>query len=358
MAVVFSNSLPHGLIGQNRTSVATKARRPITPHEKQLWAEMAQLLMLAGLAESSQWEARDIVFHGGTSLHLGWASPRFSEDLDFLLSRDLLKEMGKTMGEVVLRMERYMLRLDAGLRIELKDKSTSKMGRFNISISKDGVIGKSVVKSEFWGVDDSYLSAYKAVPRTPILPESMQANSMFVRLRAPLPIATLDSVFCDKLIAMAGRPYIKWRDIFDLWWISQSREFQRPSDEHLTERLQGYAGAYRSDPNTESHEDLEDESEHKYTESLSKRLRDYADRISEADMVNAAKEELQRFLVDYTGVVKISNWPEGIQAMIANAVYTARYVADLLDQAEDKEIIVDQSKSTYEPYPARMKATC
>src|SRR5690606_3202597 len=106
--------------------------------EKQLWAEMAQLLMLAGLAESSQWEARDIVFHGGTSLHLGWASPRFSEDLDFLLSKDLLKEMGKTMAEVVLRMERYMLRLDAGLRIEMKDKSTSKMGRFNISISKDG----------------------------------------------------------------------------------------------------------------------------------------------------------------------------------------------------------------------------
>lgn len=47
--------------GANRNAVQ---RRPITPYEKQLWAEMAQLLMLAGLAESSKWEAKDIVFHG------------------------------------------------------------------------------------------------------------------------------------------------------------------------------------------------------------------------------------------------------------------------------------------------------
>lgn len=314
------------------------ARRPITPHEKQLWAEMAQLLLLAGLAESSQWEARDIVFHGGTSLHLGWASPRFSEDLDFLLNKELMSEMGKTMQEVVSRMERYMLRLDAGLHVELKDKSTSRMGRYNVVISKDGVIGKSVVKSEFWAVDDSYLQRYRATPRTPILPDSMQANGLFVRLRAQLPVATLDSVFCDKLVAMAGRPYSKWRDIFDLWWITQSREFQRPSDEVLAERVRFYAGAYRCDPNSDTDGDSEDQTTSGHPpDTLAERLRAYAARVEQPEMEKAAHEELSRFLVDYTGKARAHGLLDGIDKMIANAAYTARHVAELLDRQSDRD---------------------
>src|SRR5690606_6637250 len=108
-------------------------------------------------------------------------------------------------------------------------------------------------KSEFWGVDAQYLDAYRATPRSPIVPELMASESMYVRMRAQLPMATLDSVFCDKLVAVAGRPYIKWRDIFDLWWISQSREFTRPDPQVLAQRISFYASAYRADPNAEEH---------------------------------------------------------------------------------------------------------
>lgn len=337
---------------------AAMRRRPITPHEKQVWSEMAQLLMLAGLAESSRWEARDIVFHGGTSLHLGWASPRFSEDLDFLLNKDLLGEMSKTMVEVIRRMESYMLRLDAGLRIELADKSTSRMGRFNISIYKEGVIGKAMVKSEFWGVDDSYLNRYKAEPKTPIMPAAMDAEGMLVRLRAQLPIATLDSVFCDKLVAMAGRPYTKWRDIFDMWWISQSREFKRPADSVIAERVKFYASAYRTDPNSSDTHDAPPDSNaapNGHIESLSTRLRAYAERISQPEMLGAAKEELARFLQDYMGLDRCFNWADNVQEMIDNAAFTARHVADLLDHQQHQAL---EYEDLDEPYtPQRMRAT-
>jgi hypothetical protein len=29
----------------------------------------------------------------------------------------------------------------------------------------------------------------------------------------------LETAYCDKLTAFATRPYLKWRDIYDLWWI-------------------------------------------------------------------------------------------------------------------------------------------
>lgn len=338
------------------------SRRPITPYEKQLWAEMAQLLMLAGLAESSKWEAKDIVFHGGTSLHLGWASPRFSEDLDFLLNKDLLKEMNKTMHEVVKRMEQYLLRYDPALKIELRDKSTPRMGRFNIAISKAGIMGKSLVKSEFWGVDAEYLDAYRATPRTPIVPDSMMAAGMHVRLRAQLPIATLDSVFCDKLVAMAGRPYIKWRDIFDVWWISQSRQFERPNAQILAERVRFYASAYRTDPNTQDHEPEDDEQEIQaeideppFETTLAYRLRDYATRLDAEHMEEAAKEELQRFLTDISGssVAWDRCWASNIRHMIVHAKDLAIEAATIIEAMDEAQALVERSRND----APRMRAT-
>jgi Nucleotidyl transferase AbiEii toxin, Type IV TA system len=34
-----------------------------------------------------------------------------------------------------------------------------------------------------------------------------------------VPAATLETAYADKLTAFATRPYLKWRDVYDLWWI-------------------------------------------------------------------------------------------------------------------------------------------
>jgi hypothetical protein len=36
---------------------------------------------------------------------------------------------------------------------------------------------------------------------------------------SPVPAATLETAYADKLTALATRPYLKWRDLYDLWWI-------------------------------------------------------------------------------------------------------------------------------------------
>ena len=45
--------------------------------------------VLEALLASRRWEPGDLVFQGGTSLHLAHGSPRFSEDLDFLVKSTL-----------------------------------------------------------------------------------------------------------------------------------------------------------------------------------------------------------------------------------------------------------------------------
>src|ERR1700747_1336227 len=49
---------------------------------------------------SRRWTPGDLVFQGGTSLHLAHGSPRFSEDLDFLVNSTLnLDDISSAMHE-------------------------------------------------------------------------------------------------------------------------------------------------------------------------------------------------------------------------------------------------------------------
>jgi hypothetical protein len=47
---------------------------------------------------------------------------------------------------------------------------------------------------------------------------------MVSRISNPIPAATLETAYCDKLTALATRPYLKWRDLYDLWWIGTQTE--------------------------------------------------------------------------------------------------------------------------------------
>jgi hypothetical protein len=48
------------------------------------------------------------------------------------------------------------------------------------------------------------------------------------RVSNPVPAATLETAYCDKLTAFATRHYLKWRDIYDLWWIGTQTEAKLP----------------------------------------------------------------------------------------------------------------------------------
>jgi hypothetical protein len=39
--------------------------------------------------------------------------------------------------------------------------------------------------------------------------------------QAIVPTGTLAEIYADKIYAVAGREYLKYRDIFDLWWLEQ-----------------------------------------------------------------------------------------------------------------------------------------
>lgn len=191
------------------------AKKPLSPDIEARWSHQAQLFALDALMAESSWGASQVAFQGGTSLHLSWQSPRFSEDLDFLIARQVA-DIDRVMPRVARRIQERFIAEDPAFTVELQDKTrdAARMPVYYLNLEHPSYIGKARVKVEFWRVDADYLAAYPTELRTPA------AHGEWVsRVSHPVPAATLETAFCDKLTAFATRPYLKWRDVYDLWWI-------------------------------------------------------------------------------------------------------------------------------------------
>lgn len=198
-------------------------RRPSTPEEARLWAQLAQVAFLGGLASKSSWSPNEFAFHGGTSLHLSWMSPRFSEYLDFLSSASSA-DIGAAAKISAREVQERFLTLDPRFVIELRDrtKNADRMQWYELVVSHPARIGNSMVKVEFWKTSSSYIEAYPTELRTP----RAGPENLVTRVSNPLPAASLETAYADKLTAFATRPFLKWRDVYDLWWIATQSSAQ------------------------------------------------------------------------------------------------------------------------------------
>jgi hypothetical protein len=160
-------------------------------------------------------ECSQVAFHGGASLHFSWRSPRRSEDLDFLIAKSA-RDIGEAVERARKKTDEAFRADDPAFRVESKDKTRhgDRMIAYQLVVSHPDYLGKTVIKVEFWKVDAAYLAGYPVELRTPVRP-----GEIVSRISSPVPAAALETAYCDKLTAFATRRYLKWRDIYDLWWI-------------------------------------------------------------------------------------------------------------------------------------------
>jgi hypothetical protein len=191
------------------------SRRPLSSDLAAAWASAAQFRFLEALMADPVLACDQIAFHGGTSLHFSWRSPRRSEDLDFLTALTA-GEIGATVARAHRKTAEAFLAEDPLFVVELPDETRrgDRMIAYPLAVSHPGYLGRTLVKVEFWRVDPEYLAGYPVEFRAPMSP-----GDIVSRISSPVPAATLQTAYCDKLTAFATRPYLKWRDIYDLWWI-------------------------------------------------------------------------------------------------------------------------------------------
>jgi predicted nucleotidyltransferase component of viral defense system len=154
------------------------------------------------------------VFQGGTAIRLVYGGTRFSEGLDFVLRPE------RTIAD--LDLPGMLQGLPSFLRREvpfadhpsLKEQKTESMfARYRCKLELQGPTGRMVINLEFAGV-----SSYS--PR----PHIMRSDTSDFAIVAE----DESEILVDKLVALALRPYVKGRDIWDTWFLTRERQVAAP----------------------------------------------------------------------------------------------------------------------------------
>lgn len=209
------------------------ARRDYTPSEIVELRQALHVATLDAMVASRRWQPGEMLFQGGSSLHLAYGSPRFSEDLDFVVDRSI------NLETVNRGMERFLV--DAGwlpkgaVIAVTKAKAEKNPASFFVSLAEAGVRNPVKVKVEFWQADPKDVAAV-SVKVQPVRMTRGMASGM----QAFVPTAELEEIHADKVFAIGARKFLKPRDVFDLHWLLEQEDVVECDIEAIRVRLATY----------------------------------------------------------------------------------------------------------------------
>ncbi|HDD63726.1 MAG: hypothetical protein DRJ32_06815, partial [Thermoprotei archaeon] len=154
------------------------------------------------------------VFQGGTALRLFYNSPRFSLDMDFsLINRSLTKAMEdstKVLNTLSHILAPYKVEVSKSREKALFEEN---FYRFFYTFNTLGIIRRKIrIKLEI--AERNYMNV--SFSRKILALEFPIHTSIGLIVKSPA------QLLCDKVTSLAGgfhRGYIRWRDIFDIYWL-------------------------------------------------------------------------------------------------------------------------------------------
>ena len=273
------------------------------------------ILALSAIARARTWATGELAFQGGTALHLAYGSPRYSEDLDFIVKSDAGLDRIARAAAGHIQVGLAALYPGAVVAVKGRDEAGAaarnpRMYTFTMTPPPDR-LGSVKVRLEFWVTGDA--GRYLTEPKNAAIPGTRQLDVRLAPARnfnAMLLTGTQSEILIDKIHAMACRAYPKPRDVFDLWLL-RSRGVTRPVDgEAWTAALRRHAFMYTFRP----------------IEQFPGLLRARAGHFHTAQGKSAAITDLKRWLTD------ANLGDEAVSMMVDQAVELIREVADQIER--------------------------
>ncbi len=177
----------------------TQLNKELKISTDQILREEAEMIFLDALSKDKL--GSKIVFYGGTALRLVYGSPRFSEDIDLIQTREISNlEFTNFIKDIVDHNPNWSLK-------DIYDKKRTKFALISIKEEK--------LKHNF----SLKIELHKPVKKVDLEQELSLIKSPVSVLDPLLLVPRLEKLQEFKLSALQGRQ--KARDVFDLWYISQ-----------------------------------------------------------------------------------------------------------------------------------------
>lgn len=164
----------------------------------------------------------DLVFQGGTCLRLCYGSHRFSEDLDFVGGVSFANAQLQQIRECVMDHigARYGLEVHVKNPKEMREEPTYQgleVDRWQVAVVTNA--GRSDLPTQKIKLEVANVPAHTRILTNldrnySFLPDSYQDLL--------LPVETMDEILADKIVSLSAcQSYIRYRDIWDIRWLSQ-----------------------------------------------------------------------------------------------------------------------------------------
>jgi len=188
-------------------------------------AEIAQLILLYHIY--AQNGSHNLIFQGGTALRWCYGGSRFSEDLDFVTTLPTAAVVAM-LHKALKSAEREMMPHFGAGKLSVTDKTTregslkllvgwqSDKNREKVSIKLES---EPLLSGTVLQTDRMVMSALPAVSYL-----VMSGDFRIPRPNSVLVVETPAEILSDKVRALLERPYIKGRDLFDVWLLRQNRQ--------------------------------------------------------------------------------------------------------------------------------------
>lgn len=204
-----------------------------------------QLILLHSLY--SQSGSNKILFQGGTALRWVYGGQRASEDLDFVSS--IPKGQLRRMFDRALRLTRLLVtpQFGPGNFEEKFIRTPEAVLRAYAIYRPENQRERIAVRFEVEKLSPSALPEYRKIP-------FMDCPSIFTMMREDgltlpysssiLTVETPEEILTDKLRALLERPYLKGRDLYDLWLL-HTMLGGRTNLSRLRNKLESYTRSFR-----------------------------------------------------------------------------------------------------------------
>ena len=160
--------------------------------------------------------ANSLVFQGGTALRLCYGNERYSEDLDFVRSTPLEPTHFETFKEALKASmsERHGLNVRIADSKQPLDERTTEHSVVVHRWTAVVEIERPGARNQRINIEVADVPAYDARPRMISSPyPQYSANSVMLN------VSSEKEILADKVVAVAGRNYIKARDLWDIKWL-------------------------------------------------------------------------------------------------------------------------------------------
>jgi predicted nucleotidyltransferase component of viral defense system len=170
---------------------------------KSIMQEELQKAVLTVLSQKGCFQT--IVFQGGTALRLFYNNPRFSEDIDLVLRQNIrsFDVSGYFSGLEHICKGRYPFLRHVGVRTQKQDANIQ---RYIVKAVSDNIDIRLHIEL-------ATIPSYDNTARILNYPP----NNPAIRVEEPL------EILADKVRALAYRPYLKGRDLWDIHFLMKER---------------------------------------------------------------------------------------------------------------------------------------